>query len=77
MPTSAHPAIRRVRRQGVSPSMHGNKLWKSSLLLIDYLDTHRPAHCARVIDVGCGWGIAGIWCAAALGSDVTSVDAHA
>ncbi|MCB1705378.1 MAG: methyltransferase [Halioglobus sp.] len=75
MPTSAHPAIRRVRRQGVSPSMHGNKLWKSSLLLIDYLDTHRPAHCARVIDVGCGWGIAGIWCAAALGSDVTSVDA--
>lgn len=75
MPTSAHPAIRRVRRQGVTPSIHGNKLWKSSLLLIDYLNTHRPAHCENVIDVGCGWGISGIWCASTLGADVTSVDA--
>jgi predicted nicotinamide N-methyase len=55
--------------------MHGNKLWKSSRLLIDYLNQHRPVHCEKVIDVGCGWGIAGIWCAAALGSNVTSVDA--
>lgn len=75
MPTSAHPAIRRVRRQGVTPSIHGNKLWKSSLLLIDYLHTHRPSHHATVIDIGCGWGISGIWCASTLGSDVTSVDA--
>ncbi len=75
MPTSSHPAIRKVRRLGANPSIHGNKLWKSSLLLIDYLNTHRPAHCEKVLDVGCGWGIAGIWCAKALGSSVTSVDA--
>ena len=30
-----------------------------------------------VIDVGCGWGIAGIWCARELGAEVTSVDADA
>ncbi len=75
MPSSSHPLIRRVKRQGVYPSIHGNKLWKSSLLLIDYLNTHRPAHCKNVIDVGCGWGISGIWCAKILGSNVTSVDA--
>jgi predicted nicotinamide N-methyase len=75
MPTSSHPVIRKVRRQGISPSIHGNKLWKSSLLLIDFLNKHRPEHCEKVIDVGCGWGISGIWCAKTLGSSVTSVDA--
>lgn len=75
MPTGSHPAIRRVKRQGVNPSIHGNKLWKSSCLLIDYLNKNRPEHCRSVIDVGCGWGVSGIWCAKTLGSQVTSVDA--
>ena len=75
LPTSSHPLIRQVRRQGAYPSIHGNKLWKSSLLLIDYLNKHRPEHCKNIIDVGCGWGISGIWCAKTLGSNVTSVDA--
>ncbi|MEH6590906.1 MAG: class I SAM-dependent methyltransferase [Halioglobus sp.] len=75
MPTASHPAIRRVKRQSHEPSIHGNKLWKSSLLLIDYLNENRPEHAQSVIDVGCGWGISGIWCAKTLGSDVTSVDA--
>jgi len=77
MPSSSHPVIRQVRRNGVYPSIHGNKLWKSSRLLIDYLDKHRPVHSERVLDVGCGWGIAGIWCAKTLGSQVTSMDADA
>jgi predicted nicotinamide N-methyase len=75
MPTSSHPIIRQARRQGVKPSLHGNKLWKSSRLLIDYLNQNRPEHCKKVIDVGCGWGISGIWCAKTLGAKVTSVDA--
>lgn len=75
MPTGSHPAIRKVKRQGIEPSIHGNKLWKSSLLLIDYLKKNPPEHCRSVIDVGCGWGISGIWCAKKFNSDVTSVDA--
>jgi predicted nicotinamide N-methyase len=75
MPTSSHPAIRRVKRRDVTPSIHGNKLWKSSCLLIDYLKNSPSEHCQSVIDVGCGWGISGIWCAKTLGADVTSVDA--
>lgn len=75
MPTGSHPAIRRVKRRGVEPSIHGNKLWKSSCLLIDYLKNNPPEHSANIIDVGCGWGISGIWCAKNFKSAVTSVDA--
>lgn len=76
LPTAAHPSIRAVRRRGAAPSIHGNKLWKSSALLIDYLHRQRllPAQ-ARVLDVGCGWGIGGIWCARQHHAVVTSVDA--
>tara|TARA_R110002110_G_scaffold406421_1_gene626401 strand:+ start:217167 stop:217742 length:576 start_codon:yes stop_codon:yes gene_type:complete len=75
MPTASHPAIRKVKRNGVYPSIHGDKLWKSSLLLIDYLKKNPPEHCTNVLDVGCGWGISGIWAAKKLGAQVTSVDA--
>ena len=75
IPTGSHPAIRRVKRNGTAPSIHGNKLWKSSCLLIDYLHKNPPEHSRKVIDVGCGWGIGGIWCASKLGAKVTSMDA--
>ena len=75
MPKGSHPAIRRVRRKGIAPSIHGNKLWKSSCLLIDYMKKNPPPHYETIMDVGCGWGIAGIWCAKAMGSRVVSVDA--
>ncbi len=75
MPTASHPEIRRVKRQGNYPSIHGNKLWKSSCLIIDYLKQNPPEHAGTVIDVGCGWGASGIWCAKKLGSAVTSMDA--
>ena len=42
---------------------------------MDYLQQHPPEHSDSVIDVGCGWGISGIWCAQNLHADVTSVDA--
>lgn len=75
LPTSSHPAIRSVKRRTAAPEIHGNKLWKSSLLVIDYLHRHPPAATGSVVDVGCGWGIGGIWCARRYGSQVTSVDA--
>lgn len=75
LPTAAHPAIRAVRRRGEAPALHGNKLWKSSCLVIDYLHRHPPGRAPKVMDVGCGWGIGGIWCARKLDADVTAVDA--
>ncbi|MCZ6831651.1 MAG: methyltransferase domain-containing protein [Gammaproteobacteria bacterium] len=77
MLTASHPAIRRVKRSDAQPSIHGNKLWHSSFLLIDYLSKHPPEHAGSVMDAGCGWGMSGIYCARKFGSRVTSVDADA
>ena len=75
MLTASHPAIRQIKRTDAQPSIHGNKLWKSSFLLIDYLKKNPPEHCRRVMDAGCGWGTSGIYCAKAFKSHVISVDA--
>ncbi len=75
IPTGSHPGVRKLKRQGNYPSMHGNKLWKSSALLIDYLEKNPPEHTGTVIDAGCGWGACGIWCAKSLGATVTAMDA--
>lgn len=75
MPTASHPAIRSIKRRAAQPEIHGNKLWKSSCLVIDYLHRNAPRSPGTVIDVGCGWGIGGVWCAQRYGTEVTSVDA--
>ena len=75
MLTSAHKDIRRIKRSDAQPSIHGNKLWKSSFLIIDYLKKNPPEHCRTVMDAGCGWGMGGIFCAKRFKADVISVDA--
>jgi predicted nicotinamide N-methyase len=75
LPTASHKAIRRVKRAGHEPSIHGTKLWRSSFLIIDYLHKNPPANAGSVLDAGCGWGISGIWCAKKLRSAVVSLDA--
>jgi predicted nicotinamide N-methyase len=57
-----------------SPSVHGNRVWKSTWLLIDYLNRKGLPEGARVMEVGCGWGLAGIYCAKRQGATVTAVD---
>jgi predicted nicotinamide N-methyase len=75
LPTASHPEIRKAKRKHEAPAIHGNKLWKSSCGIIDYLDKNPEPTPERVLDAGCGWGIAGIWCARHFGAQVTSVDA--
>ena len=71
---SHHPEIRKLKRYN-APSVHGNKLWKSTWLLMDYL--HRRGELlqnVRVMEVGCGWGLLGVYCAKTYGARVISVD---
>ncbi|MGH1485467.1 MAG: class I SAM-dependent methyltransferase [Cellvibrionaceae bacterium] len=70
-----HPDIRRIRREGGVATIHGNKFWKSTSLMIDYLTAFSPPKHWRVLEIGCGWGVSGIYCAKAFTSQVTALDA--
>ena len=70
---SRHPEIRKLKRQHF-PAFHGNKHWSASWLLMDYLGQKRLPKKAHLMEVGCGWGLAGIYCAKKHGAIVTGVD---
>ena len=80
---NSHKDIRRIKRQNSITSLHGNKFWKSTLVLIDYLQECLPEQLEkkpkneplRVLEIGCGWGLAGIFCAKQYNAQVTSLDA--
>ena len=75
--TNSHRDIRALRREHGLPSHHGNKLWRSSVLLMDYLQEFPIPKGARVLEVGCGWGLAGIYCANVFGAQVVCSDIDA
>lgn len=70
-------ADHRVRRlkQEHEPSIHGNKMWTSSWAVMDYFEYQGLPPATRVMEVGCGWGLAGIYCARRYGARVVGVDA--
>lgn len=71
---SAHPEIKSLKK--VSPtSIHGNKFWGSSYLLMDYFKKNPLQSTDRVMELGCGWGLAGIYLNKNFGCAVTGVDA--
>ena len=76
VPYAAHASIRRLRRLGHDPSIHGTKIWTAGKVLIEYLNSSELLNPGTsVIDVGCGWGLSSIWCRKHTDCDVLSVDA--
>lgn len=71
---ASHPQVRLLKRQGHRATAHGNKVWRSSFVLIDYLYRRGFAKGVRVLDVGCGWGLMGIAMAKKYEAEVTGVD---
>lgn len=71
---SRHKDIRRIRRHH-APAIHGTKCWSCSYLLMDYFEeVGLPKKRSRVLEIGCGWGITGIYCAQH-GAKVAGMDA--
>ncbi|MBL7248911.1 class I SAM-dependent methyltransferase [Alloalcanivorax sp. C16-2] len=77
---SGHRAVRRLKREH-EPSIHGNKVWNSSFLIMDELTRlQRRGEVGpqtHLMDIGCGWGPLSIFAAKRLGCRVTAVDADA
>lgn len=72
---NSHPDIRRLKREGGDASLHGNKFWKSTFLLMDYLSECPPDKGCRILELGCGWGLGGIFCAKEFDAHVIALDA--
>jgi predicted nicotinamide N-methyase len=72
-----HPIIKKMRKILPFPSIHGHKIWPSSYLIMDYLRGENIARDTRIMEVGCGWGLLGIYCAKTFAAKVTGVDADA
>jgi 2-polyprenyl-3-methyl-5-hydroxy-6-metoxy-1,4-benzoquinol methylase len=72
---SNHKEIRQLKREGHVAEIHGNKFWNSSFLIMDYLKKHPLKKRARVLEIGCGWGLLGIYCAREFDARVTGIDA--
>jgi predicted nicotinamide N-methyase len=73
----SHPEVRRVQHDLPRPALHGHKVWPTSFVLLDYLHHRGVPPGARVLDLGCGWGLAGIACTTTFQAQVTGVDADA
>ena len=69
------PTLANLRQALPEPSIHGYKVWSSSFLIMDYLESYPIAKGAGVLDIGCGWGLLGIFCAKNYKAKVTSIDA--
>ncbi len=70
-----HPEIRRLKRDGHQAEIHGNKFWNSSYLTMDYLKKHPLKKSHRVLEIGCGWGLLGLFSAKQFGCKVHGIDA--
>ena len=70
---SGHPEVRRLKRVHVS-SFHGNKFWNSSWLVMEFFRRRGLPERTRILDLGCGWGLAGIYCAKKHNAVVTGLD---
>jgi predicted nicotinamide N-methyase len=71
----SHPTLRSLRREHRLPSLHGTQVWRSSYLLMEYLWANPIADGQRVMELGCGWGLLGIFCAKHFDAQVLLTDA--
>ncbi|ROR99054.1 lysine methyltransferase [Sinobacterium caligoides] len=71
-----HPAIEQLKQQHPT-SIHGDKVWDACFLLIDHFRKNPPQTGSKVLELGCGWGLAGIYLSKYYGCVVTAVDADA
>ena len=71
---ASHPAARRLKRQQAGHRAHGNKVWLSSFVLLDYLYDNPLPNGIAALDLGCGWGFSSAFMAKQFGADVTAVD---
>lgn len=70
-----HRTIKRLKKEAPVPTMYGDQVWHSSFLIMEYLKQNPLPSGQRIMDIGCGWGLLGIYCAKHFDGDSLLVDA--
>jgi predicted nicotinamide N-methyase len=70
-----HKRVQKLLTGDNEPEIHGDKVWFSSYVIMDFLDANPPEPKTRILDVGCGWGALSIYCVKKFLAKVTGVDA--
>jgi predicted nicotinamide N-methyase len=71
---STHPEVRKIKRLQSGHSAHGNKVWRSSFVMLDYLETHPLKENKSALEIGCGWGLTGLYLSKFQNIDVKCID---
>ena len=72
---SNHAKVRLLKKEGYVAEIHGNKFWNSSFLIMSYLKKKRIPKKYKVLEIGCGWGLLGLFCAREFGNKAYGIDA--
>ncbi|WP_179957652.1 class I SAM-dependent methyltransferase [Exilibacterium tricleocarpae] len=67
--------MKKLKREDRVPTLHGHQVWQSSYMIMDYLQEHPLPPGQRIMDIGCGWGLIGIYCAKHFAGRALLVDA--
>lgn len=70
-----HPDIKALQRKRSLPSIHGDRVWDSSFVLMDFLTQNPITKHQVMMDIGCGWGVLSCFLAKELEAQVLGVDA--
>ncbi len=74
---NSHKDMRKLKQKVGAATIHGNKFWNSTSLMLDYLQAFPPKDATRILEIGSGWGISSIYCAKNYSAKVTALDADA
>jgi predicted nicotinamide N-methyase len=72
-----HPKVKKLQAKAGYPEIHGDKVWFSSYFIMDWLDANVPAPRSNILEIGCGWGLLGMYCAKNFKAKVLATDADA
>lgn len=73
--TASHPQIKKHYREGKRPLEFGNKVWATTLVLLNRINKQeRKFQDLKVLEIGCGWGLLGIYLAKKYSCKVTASD---
>lgn len=73
--TGLHPSIKQHYRSGRRPKEFGNKIWHTSFILADHFENGCKLFSnQRVLEIGCGQGVLGIFLAKKYSCEVTCSD---